>query len=87
MLADSSHHPLKPVCLAPPPSCLLPAHPLTCCCCCCCCYRCAVRGIAHAAHASFLVGHNLDLMAVYGALNTAGFGIAVAMCCCFIVIW
>lgn len=47
----------------------------------------AFRGVAHAARASFFVGHNLDLMAVYGALNAAGFGIAVAMCCCFIVIW
>jgi hypothetical protein len=47
----------------------------------------AVRGIAHAAHARFLVGHNINLMAVYGALNTAGFCIAVAMCCCFIIIW
>jgi hypothetical protein len=28
-----------------------------------CCEPLAVRGIAHAAHASFLVGHNIDLMA------------------------
>jgi hypothetical protein len=47
----------------------------------------AVRGVAHAARASFFVSHNIDLMAVYGALNAAGFGIAVAMCCCFIVAW
>lgn len=47
----------------------------------------AVRGLAHAARASFLVGHNTNLMAVYGAFNAAGFGIAVAMCCCFLVIW
>jgi hypothetical protein len=63
---------------------------MSCCCCCCCLVLLllpAVRGIAHAARASFFVSHNVDLMAVYGALNAAGFGIAVAMCCAFIIIW